>query len=192
MAGDDKAAAGAPVLARLFPQEQLAYLFGDGAQLLSAAGQRITIYEDKDATVLATIMLDRSRKPIRDAVVVVGEDSLIPRFWETSGRDLKVLWALAEGADQTYQLESMLSDQVAAVAEEVAVTMPATRPPRVYVQEVPATVWQWEHTLGYDPPTVLVRDPAGLVWMAEVDYPVAGSSVRVLLDDPMAGTAAYK
>jgi hypothetical protein len=58
----------------------------------------------------------------------------------------------------------------------------------VYVQDVPASEWVIVHGLAFEPGGITVVDSAGTEWVADVDYPVAGT-VRLRFAAPFAGRA---
>ena len=145
--------------ARVFPDDRTAYRYGP-TSLMSAAGAKVTVYTDQAATTLATIQtLDGL--PIVGATVLVGSDSLIPEFRETTG--LATLWALVEGAGAAYRMDSRLADRVALLEQTSGGGAATSRYEHHQVQ--PSASWVIPHNLGYPPPFLAVTDSAG----SEVD-----------------------
>lgn len=64
-------------------------------------------------------------------------------------------------------------------------------PPMVYEQTTPATVWEFTHSLGYEPSSVQVIDSDGIIVWAEVSFP-AIDRIRVTFDDAITGRIKIK
>lgn len=60
----------------------------------------------------------------------------------------------------------------------------------LHVQAAPATQWDIDHSLGYDPAGIVVTDSDGFTAMGwGLVYTAPGASVRLTFDIPCAGTA---
>lgn len=57
-----------------------------------------------------------------------------------------------------------------------------------YVQNTPATVWMFEHDLGYDPAGIVVLDDSGNRHHPLVSYPSPDLTIRLDFDVPVQGT----
>lgn len=164
-----------------FPQDRWAYTYtrpGEPLRLPHIIPLTITLDEAGMQPAPITTM---DGEPIVDSVLYLTSDGMLPEFLCTLDRT--VLWATPQGGS-AYRLEAAYGPRVdAIVAGDI---------PRAYLheQEIPSTVWDINHGLGFDPAGIRVEAVNGEQWLpVNVSYPQTGQVLRVEFEDSIAGKA---
>lgn len=171
---------------RRFPQDRLAYTYTrPGEPLRLPYRTPLTICKDKGGKNPAPITT-LSGFPIPDSTLYIGEDGLVPEFMCTDDT-LREVWAKPAEGD-TYRLEEAYGPQIQALA--VAIPDSGTMASYRHMQEIPSTVWDIDHRLGFDPAGIRVVAVDGAVWFPmNVSYPQIGQVARLTFPDSIAGYA---